>query len=61
MYKRVRVRALSGDEKAQIAAACERFLARTFKPRQWWRLHSSVALDDALLLIKIEPLLQALR
>ena len=31
--KRVRVRALRPDEKAAIAAVCDRFIAETLKPR----------------------------
>ena len=125
----VRVRALSAEEKAAIAAACERFIDGTLKPRflpeirptefnypidifgrwrgskysfitryrsgfsdnlgeefnsaftrldhveqhlaetrfdvmwhrhtgQWWRLHASVRLEDALRLIRTESLLQ---
>lgn len=125
----VRVKALTGEEKAAIAAACERLIAGTLKPRflpeihptefnypidilgkwraskysfiaryrsgfpdnageefelafaridhveesivenrfdvmwhrhtgQWWRLHSSVTLDEALRLIETEPLLR---
>lgn len=125
----VRVKALTGEEKAAIAAACERLIAGTLIPRflpeicptefnypvnilgkwrankysfiaryrsgfpdnageefelafaridpveesivenrfdlmwhrhtgQWWRLHSSVTLDEALRLIETEPLLR---
>jgi hypothetical protein len=125
----MRVRALAEDEKAAIAATCERFIADTLKPRflpkvrptqfnypidlfgkwrgskysfitryrsgfpdnlgeefdsaftridhveeylaetrfdvmwhrhtgQWWRLHASVTLDEALKLIRTESLLQ---
>lgn len=125
----VRVKALSSEEKAAIAAACERFIAEWLKPRflpeirrtkfnypvdlfgrwrgtkfsfimryrsgfddnlgeefdsaftrldhveeclsetrfdvmwrrhtgQWWRLHSSATLEEALRLIESEPMLQ---
>ncbi len=125
----VRVKALAPEEKTAVAAACERFIAETMKPRflpeirptpfnyaldifgkwrgskysfitryrsglpdnageefnsaftrldhveeclaetrfdvmwhrhtgQWWRLHSSVTLEEALRLIETEPLLQ---
>lgn len=128
-WKWVRVKALTGEEKAAIAAACERLIAGTLKPLflpeiratqfnypidisgkwrgnkysfitryrsdfpgnageefesafarfdhveesimenrfdvmwhrhagQWWRLHSSVTLEEALRLIETEPLLQ---
>tara|TARA_R110002124_G_scaffold119036_4_gene276791 strand:+ start:337 stop:747 length:411 start_codon:yes stop_codon:yes gene_type:complete len=125
----VRVKALTKEEKAAVAATCDRFIAETLKPRflpeirptqfnfpvdilgrwrgskysfitryrsgysnnlgiefesaftrldhveqhlngirfdlmwhrhtgQWWRLHSSVTLEEALRLIETEPLLQ---
>jgi hypothetical protein len=128
-WKWARVKALTGEEKAAIAAACERLIAGTVKPRflpetrptqfnypidilgkwrgnkysfitryrsgfpenageefesafarldhveesmvedrfdvmwhrhtgQWWRLHSSVTLEEALRLIENQPLLQ---
>jgi hypothetical protein len=128
-WKWVRSKALTGEEKAAIAAACERLIAATLKPRflpeirptrfnypieilgkwrgnkysfitryrsgfpgnageefesafaridhveesivenrfdvmwhrhtgQWWHLHSSVTLEEALRLIETEPLLQ---
>ena len=128
-WRWVKVKALTGEEKAAIAAACERLIAGTLKPRflpeirptefnytidilgkwrankysfiaryrsgfpenageefesafaridhveesivenrfdvmwhrhtgQWWRLHSSVTLEEALRLIETEPLLR---
>ncbi len=128
-WRWVKVKALTREEKAAIAAACERFITGTLKPRflpeicptpfnypidisgkwrgskysfitryrsgfpgnageefesafarfdhveelimenrfdvmwrrhagQWWRLHSSVTLEEALQLIETEPLLQ---
>ncbi len=128
-WKWVRVKTLTGEEKVAIAAACERLIAGTLKPRflpeirptefnysidifgkwrankygfiaryrsgladnageeferafaridhvedqvaenrfdvmwhrhtgQWWRLHSSVKLEEALRLIETEPLLK---
>ena len=128
-WKWVRVKALTGEEKAAIVAACEHHIAGTLKPRflpeirptqfnypidilgkwrgnkysfitryrsgfpdntgeefeqafarfdhveesimenrfdvmwhrhtgQWWRLHSSVTLEEALRLIETEPLLR---
>ena len=131
-FRWVRVKALGSDEKAVVAAVCERFIAETLKPRflseirptpfnypvdifgkwrgskysfftryrsgfadnageefdsaftrlnhieedlaetrfdvmwhrhtgQWWRLHSSVTLEEALRLIETEPLPRPLR
>ena len=128
-WRWVKVKALTGEEKAAIAAACERLIAGTLKPRflpeirptefnytidilgkwrankysfiaryrsgfpenageefesafaridhveesivenrfdvmwhrhtgQWWRMHSSVTLEEALRLIETEPLLR---
>ena len=128
-HRWVRVRSLAAEEKAAIAATCDRFVAATLKPRclpeirpsvfnypidifgkwrgskysfitryrsgfpdnageefdsaftrldhveeclaetrfdimwrrhtgQWWRLHSSVLLDEALRLIETKPVLQ---
>ncbi len=131
-FRWVRVKALGPDEKAAVAAVCERFIGQTLKVRflleirptpfnypvdifgkwrgskysfvtryrsgfadnageefdsaftrfdhveeylgetrfdvmwhrhtgQWWRLHSSVTLEEALRLIETEPLLRPLR